>query len=392
MISLETARQLVLDAVRTLDAESVDLDAALNRILAADVTTDMDMPPFHKAAMDGYACRREDLGRDLTVVETIAAGVPPRRPVGPGDCAKIMTGAAVPAGADCVVMVEHTEVPAAGVMRFTGQETADNICRQGEDLRAGDVVLERGCRIRPPHVALLATAGSTRPLVACRPRVAVIATGGELVPPAAMPAPGQIRNSNESQTVAQLRDLAVLPVPLGIAVDTEAAIGRVLQEAMATADVVLLSGGVSMGDFDLVPDVLRQHGFELHFEAIAIKPGKPTVFGQAGDTFCFGLPGNPVSSFVAFEILVKPFLLAMMGCCREPAMPSLALARSFRRRKTKREAWIPVRICAESGTVEAVEYHGSAHSYALCAADGLMRIPAGVAEVTEGSQVRVRPL
>jgi molybdopterin molybdotransferase len=227
--------------------------------------------------------------------------------------------------------------------------------------------------------------------VARRPRVGVIATGDELVEPDVKPAASQIRTSNGYQITAHVATAGALPAYYGIARDTEAEIDAYLKRALAGNDVVLLSGGVSMGDYDFVPDVLRKNGVEILFDSIAMKPGKPTTFGVTADAYCFGLPGNPVSTFIQCEILVKPFLYALMGHAFRPPVAVMPLAKKFTRKSTGREAWIPVSFTDEGGVVPN-EYHGSAHIHALCAADGLIVVPAGVASVAEGTLVRVRPL
>jgi len=391
MITFERAFQIIMSSARELGTERIGIDSAVNRILAEDIRSDVDMPPFNKAAMDGYACRREDLGNELTVIETIPAGIVPRHAVGPNQCAKIMTGAMVPEGADCVVMVEFTENPTEGTVRFVGSDTGANLCPQGEDVRAGDVALRQGQRIRPQHIALLASVGCTEPPVAPRPRVAVIATGSELVPPAAKPKMSHIRNSNSSQLCAQLADAGGIPHNYGIAGDTEDAITRALKTAAAENDVLLFSGGISMGDFDLVPGILERNGFEILVQKVAVKPGKPTLFARSTDAFCFGMPGNPVSTFVVFEVLVKPFLYKLMGHDYAPPSVLMPLGKAISRKKTERESWIPV-VLTDGGTVVPVEYHGPAHIKALCLADGLTSIPVGVAEMPEGTMVRVRPI
>lgn len=389
MIPFDDAFDVALTHAPTLDAERAPLDAAVGRILAENVRSDLDMPPFNKSAMDGYACRRADLGKELAVVEFIPAGTVPEKSLGPGQCAKIMTGAMVPDGADCVVMVEYTESPGPDTVRFTGDRTADNICMKAEDIRAGDVVMRKGARLLPQHIAILATVGCTEPLVAVRPHVAVIATGDELVEPAEPPAVSQIRNSNSSQLCAQIRAMGALPQYYGIARDTEAHLDATIKKAMNQSDVVCLSGGVSMGDLDLVPGILRQNGVKLLFEKIAVKPGKPTVFGLAANLAFFGLSGNPVATFIIFEVLVKPFLLRMMGHDYQPPRVRMPLEQTVSQRRADRLAWMPVCLTPQ-GTVALPEYHGSAHINALEAADGLIAVPAGVRELAAGTLVDVR--
>ncbi len=391
MLSFEKAFEIVLNSAYLLGTESVDIAHVLNRVLAEGVKSDIDSPPFNKAAMDGYACRREDLANELTIIETIPAGVSPEKTIGPNQCAKIMTGATVPEGADCVIMVEFTENPTENTVRFTGKETAGNICTKAEDIKAGRIVLKKGTLIKSRHIATLAAVGCTNPCVAVRPRVAVIATGNELVAPAEKPRTSQIRDSNSFQLVGQAESVGAVTKNYGIVRDTKQAIDAAIRTAIAENDVILVSGGVSMGDFDFVPDILKQNGFELMFEKIAIKPGKPTVFGVSENVFCFGMPGHPVSGFVIFELLVKPFLYKLMGHDFSPLEIKVPLGTSISRRKMGRPSWIPV-VVTRKGTAESVEYHGSAHFNALCAADGLICIPKGTSEFKEGTLISVRQI
>ncbi len=391
MILFERALQTVLDVARPLPSEQVELADALGRILAEDVLSDMDMPPFNKSAMDGYACRREDLANALRVIETIPAGRAPTQRVGHNECAKIMTGAPVPEGADCVIMVEYTEPSGENGIRFSGELTRDNICMRGEDIRRGDVVMQRGTRIQDRHVALLATVGCVQPVVARQPKVGILATGDELVEPHETPGPSQIRNSNAYQLQAQVARAGAIPARYGIAADSEDMLTERVRRAAADNDVILLSGGVSAGDYDLVPHVLQVEGFDLLFEKVAAKPGMPTVFGRSPECFCFGLPGNPVSTFILFENLVKPFLFKLMGHEYRPWVVPMRLGSAVRRKKVDRASWIPVAITAD-GKAVPVEYHGSAHSNALCEADGLICVPVGTAEIAEGTFVDVRQI
>jgi len=389
MLPFEKALKTVLDSARQLGSERVAITRAINRILAEDVKSDIDMPPFDKATRDGYACRRENLANELTIIETIQAGVLPRRAIEPNQCAKIMTGAAVPQGADCVIMVEFTENPTANTVRFIGENTPDHICLKGEDIKAGEVVLHKGSRIRPQHIAVLASVGCTQPAVSKRPRVAVFATGDELVQPASKPGPSQIRNSNAFQLAAQIESMGAVAKNYGIAKDTDDAIDKMFKKSLEENDVVLVSGGVSVGDFDLVPGIFKRNNIDLLFEKVAVKPGKPTVFGVSEKVYCFGVPGNPVSTFVQFELLVKPFLCKLMGYAYAPPNIKMPLGESIIRQDTERQSWIPV-VITDAATLKPVEYHGSAHINALCIADGLVSIGVGVAEIEKGTIVPVR--
>ena len=353
MIPFEEALATVLASARTLGDEQVPLSAAAGRVLAADILADRDQPPFDKSAMDGFACRRADLPGPLNVVESIMAGSVPRVAVAAGGCARIMTGAPVPAGADCVVKFEDTETLPDGTVRGVRTDDKSNICRQGEDLRRGDVVLARGVRIAAPHVAVLASVGCALVPVARRPRVAIIATGDELVAVDARPGPGQIRNSNGPQLAAQAAAAGGVPRQLAPARDEAAALREVLAAALADSDVVLLSGGVSAGDLDLVPQAMRDCGLEILFDSIAMQPGRPTTFAVKEGAWCFGLPGNPVSTFVQFEVLVRPLLASLMGGGHAPRCFAAPLAEAVSRRGSARQAWLPVALTADGEAAAA---------------------------------------
>ncbi|MHC4460588.1 MAG: molybdopterin molybdotransferase MoeA [Planctomycetota bacterium] len=391
MIKFDDAFEIMMDSARRLGTERVDIEHALNRVLAEMIVSDIDMPPFHKSAMDGYACRRADLANELTVIETIPAGLPPNKAIAQNQCAKIMTGAVVPEGADCVIMVEYTKSVAENRIRFTGSSTANNICLKGEDIKKGDVVLRSGRRLAAQHIAVLASHGWVKPLVSLQPRVGIIATGNELVEPSQKPTACQIRNSNGFQSAAQVTSVGAIATNYGIAVDTEEDIEAKLTKAITENDVVILSGGVSVGDYDLVREILEKNKIKLMFEKVAVKPGKPMVFAVSDEVFCFGLPGNPVSTFVMFELLVKPFLFKMMGYDFRPAVTHKQLEKTIKRKKTDRDAWLPV-IFTNDNKVASIEYHGSAHINALCEADGLLCIRSGAAEIKEGTTVAVRQI
>lgn len=388
MISFEEAERIVMAAARRLSDETVPLNTALGRVLAEDVKADMAMPPYHKAIVDGYTCRRADLGGPLALVETVVAGYAPKEAIGPGQCAKIMTGAMVPEGADCVFMVELSEAGDDGV-RFIGERTDDNIVPMGTDVEVGDVLLDAGHCVGACDIAVLASMGYARPKVSTRPRVGVIATGDELVEPEVKPDVSQIRNSNAYQLCAQAEAMGARAMYVGTARDTEESLNEHLQQAVAENDVVLFSGGVSMGDFDLVPGALTANGISIQFDKVAVQPGKPTVFAHSDTVFCFGLPGNPVSSYVMFELLVKPFLFKLMGRAFRPQTVRMPLAATIRRKSGARKAWVPISVTTE-GTVARIEYHGSAHINALSHADGLIAFPIDVTEIEQGTVVPVR--
>lgn len=407
MVKFEKAYEMVMHQPVCPVVETVSLARSAGRILAHDIISDMDMPPFDKSAVDGYACLRSDLpgppaaGSEmpdhtnpgeiiLRCLETIPAGGIPSYPVTPGFCTRIMTGAMVPTGADCVVMVEETEFLDNGLVRFNSPKTNPNICFQGEDVRKGVRILDRGTLIRPAEVAVLASAGITYPQVYCFPSVGIISTGNELTEPDETPATGQIRNSNAAQLQAQLQQMGITARYYGIARDHPEAVGSILEVAGKENRVVLLTGGVSMGEFDFVPAVIQKTGIKILFESIAIQPGKPTVFAVGDDRWIFGLPGNPVSSFVLFEILVKPFLYKIAGHSYSPRVMRLPMGAPYIRKKSERKTLVPVRI--KDSFVFPVYYHGSAHIHAYSLADAIMEVEIGTTQIQTGELAHVRLL
>jgi molybdopterin molybdotransferase len=389
MIPFEEACSRAMRHARFLGAEEVPLAEALGRVLAEDAASDIDMPPFDKAAMDGFACRRTDLGGALRVVEELPAGTWPTRAIGEGECARIMTGAPVPEGADCVVMRERTREAPPGRVAVEGIGGEANICARGEDVRAGEVVLRAGTIVTPAAIGMLASIGRVRPRVARRPRVAVLTTGSEIVEPGEAPERAQIRNSNGPQLCAQAASAGALPTYFGALCDDKAVIAAALDRARRECDLVLLSGGVSVGDYDFVPEILRELGFDLEFHGVAMQPGKPTAFATDGAVACFGLPGNPVATFAVFELMVRPFIAGLMGLDFAPPIAVARLAGGIARRNAERRLTVPVRFL-EPGRVAPLDYHGSAHLASIARAEGLVAVPVGVREIPAGEVVHVR--
>ncbi|MFO7977738.1 MAG: molybdopterin molybdotransferase MoeA [Bacteroidales bacterium] len=390
MISFEKAQEIVMSEVHEMDTERVDFNEVLYRILAEDVFSDVDMPPFDKSAVDGYACRLQDLNQELEVLEVIAAGSLPTKKIEAGQCTKIMTGAMIPQGADTVIMVEHTRETDSGKILFTGKSTAANIACKAEDVKQGDLMWKKGMQILPQHIALFAAVGCVNPLVARQPRVAIMSTGDELVEPDQYPGAGKIRNSNGFQLIAQVKAAHCIANYMGIIPDDQKATDMAISTALAENDMVILTGGVSMGDFDFVPQIMKKNGVEILFQKVAVKPGKPTVFGRTEKAYIFGLPGNPVSSFINFEVFAKPLLYKMMGHDYKAHDLVLPMGIDFSRKKADRMEWLPVNYRAETGVIP-VEYHGSAHLHAICLAQGIMAIPRGISEIKKGAPVHVRP-
>lgn len=391
MTTFEEAYNIVVSSAKPLNKDAATLEHALNRVLAEDIFSDMDMPPFDRSAMDGYACRREDLYNELEVLETITAGSIPTMTIGKNQCSKIMTGAKIPEGADCVLMVEQTQITGKNKIHFTGKITANNISYKAEDLKKGEIVLRKGILLKPQHIAILASIGCCNIPVSEQPRVAIISTGDELVEPSEIPGPTQIRNSNAYQLITQVINAHAIPVYYGIAKDDPEFTETIINKALSENDVVLLTGGVSMGDYDFVPAVLKKNNIYLLFEKLEVKPGRPTVFGINDSKYVFGLPGNPVASFVIFETLVKPLIHKIMNCDYKPPIIRVPLESGYSCTKTDRLAWVPVKF-TEKGGADCVEYHGSAHVHSLSSADGLIAVQIGVTEIKKGEMVDVRQI
>jgi molybdopterin molybdotransferase len=402
LLPVAEAQRRVLEHARAAAAETLPLHSVLGLVLAEDVVSDVDSPPHDKALMDGYAVRSADLldGRaSLDVVQEITAGQVPRLPVHPGQAARVMTGAPVPDGADAVVMVERTRVLADGRVGVEDRPArpGQHILRRGTELRAGETVLKAGVRLRPQDVGLLATVGREQVAVVPPPHVAVLATGDELVEASLRPGPGHIRNSNGPMLEAQVVRAGGVPRPLGIAADHEDSLRPLIEQGLRTP-VLLLSGGVSAGKLDLVPGVLAGLGVRPHFHKIEMKPGKPLFFGTAeraaGTTLVFGLPGNPVSSFVCFELFVRPALRRLRGLvdAGPPVLPA-AFAEDFAYR-SDRPTYHPALLetSADGWRVRAVPWFGSPDLRGLGRANALAVLPPGEGQYRAGQVVSVIPL
>jgi molybdopterin molybdotransferase len=318
MLTVEEALRLVEQHAVCLAAQPVPFGQAAGLVLAQDVVSDIDSPPHNKSMMDGYAVVSHDQSEVRHVIEEIAAGDVPRQAVTLGNASRIMTGAPLPDGADCVVPVEQSESVGGNLVRFGMVElrAGQNVLPKGTSAKVGDVVLSEETRLRPIDIAILAEVGCSTVNAIPRPRVAVLATGNELVPVDERPASGQIRNSNGPLIVAAAQAAGAEAIDLGIARDNHASLREHMRSGL-TADVLVLSGGVSAGKYDLVPQVLTELGVVQIFHKVSLRPGKPLWFGlrEEGNrrTLVFGLPGNPVSSFVCFELFARPAIAALSG-------------------------------------------------------------------------------
>ena len=389
LISIEEGRRRVLAAVHALDSEDVPLPEARGRVLAEDLTSAVDVPPFDSSAMDGYALVAGP-ATELEVIGESRAGHPSERAVAPGAAVRISTGAAVPGGASAVIPVERTS---ANGDRVEVEETAEgaNIRRAGEDLRAGDVVLARGALLGPAELGVAASVGRAELRCARRPRVALLVTGDELVQPGGALGPGQIYTSNGFALAAQLEDAGADLVLSDTVPDTAEATHAALARALETADVVIGSGGVSVGPHDHVKDALRELGVVEHFWGVSLRPGKPTWFGVRERVLVFGLPGNPVSAMVTFQLFARPALAALQGADPAASSASATLDEPVRRNPRREEA-VRVRLRHAEDGLHAVTTgeQGSHMLTSMLGADALALIAAGDGELGAGERVEVQ--
>ena len=390
-ITVHEARSRVLAAARPLPPQDVALERALGRVLAEEVASAEDLPPFDSSAMDGFAVAAGGPA-ELSVVGESRAGAPAGRELRPGEAIRISTGALVPAGADAVVPVERA-TEADGRVSVPAVEPGANVRRAGEDVPAGRVVLGGGTELGPAEVAMLASLGRERVRCGARPRVSVVVTGDELVLPGEPLGPGQIRNSNEPALVALAQSAGAEVVGDAWVGDDRPLTVEALGTALAEADVVCVSGGVSVGPHDHVRPALRELGVEERFWGVALKPGKPTWFGTAGDRLLFGLPGNPVSAMVTFHLLARPALLALAG-----ADPTVSRVRARLdapiRRNPRREQAVRCRLrSADDGFhVEPTGPQGSHQLSSMLGAGALAMIAPGGGTVEAGELVHVELL
>jgi molybdopterin molybdotransferase len=384
LVKVADAQAIVLEQARPLPPEATPLTpTTLGLVLAEDVVSDLDMPPYDKAMMDGYAVRAADLREGkgvLAVVEEVTAGQIPQVALGPGQATRIMTGAPIPEGADAVVQVERTRPAGGGRVQVEDRPPSLglNVMPRGREMRKGDTVLVAGTRLRPQEFGILATVGRTSAWLHPAPRVAVLSTGDEVVEADSVPGPGQIRNGNGPMLMAQARRAGGVPRYLGTARDRLDSLRPLVKQGLE-ADVLVLSGGVSAGKLDLVPGVLRELGVEAHFHKVEMKPGKPVFFGTRDATLVFGLPGNPVSALVCFELFVRPALRKLAGHDNPgPPLVSAALAEDFAYR-TDRPTYHPARLEVGEGgwRVRPVPWYGSPDLRGLAEANAFVVFPAG---------------
>ena len=398
MISVEEAQNSILEMIRPMGRERVGLLDCPGRVLAEDVRSPRPVPPWNNSAMDGYALRAEDVAgasretpKTLRVVEEIQAGVVASRALGPGEAIKIMTGAPIPDGANAVVLVEETErISEDEVCIFLAVREGEAVRLAGEDVKPGETVLSRGTILGAASAGMLANVGRARVYVHQKPKVAILATGEELVDLGDAPGVGQIFNSNSYALAAQVVEAGGEPVLLGIARDDAEDLSRHIYDGLA-ADLLITSGGVSVGDFDLVKTTLGGLGNDMRFWRVRMKPGKPMAFGVLNNKPVFGLPGNPVSTMVSFELFVRPALLKMQG--REHLFRASVEARLLHPLAKSPERRHYVRSVAyrdgEGWAVRAIEAQGSNILHSMVRANALVVFPEYETELAAGSRVQV---
>lgn len=402
LLNVTEAQTKIIQECQALPPEVTPLASnALGLTLAEDIESDIDMPPYDKSLMDGYALRAEDIKGDATleVIEEVTAGNTPTKEVQSQQSTRIMTGAPIPQGADAVVMHEKTALKDNRVtIQDANAKAGQNILRRASELQKGETVLTAGTMIRPQEMGVLATVGRTAVKLIPPPRVAIVSTGDELVEPMQRPREGQIRNSNGPMLVGQVHRAGGLPRYLGIARDEVDHLRSLIKEA-SEFPIVLLSGGVSAGKLDLVPGVLDELGVASVFHKVNLKPGKPMFFGilrreDRHSTLFFGLPGNPVSSFVCFELFVRPAIQKIRGMDKPgPHLIQAALSEKVTHR-SDRPTYHPasLRQQADGMEVQLVPWLGSPDLKALTAANALALLPAGEQEFEVGQMLTVLPL
>jgi len=401
LTQLQEAQRIVLEATPTLGLEKISILDALGRVLGEDIVAERDNPPWDNSAMDGFAVRWDDIKQEyaiqkpvtLTVIEDVAAGKMPSKSVGAGQAIRIMTGAPLPKGADTVLKVEDTEHTPDFVRVFKPEQQGANIRPQGEDAKKGECIIGKGTQIRPGEAGMLAILAKSFIFAYQRPRVAIISTGDELADLDERFSEDKIINSNSYGIAAAVQEAGGIPLLLGIARDTLAALKEKISHGL-TADILVLSGGVSMGDYDFTKAVFHELGAEMNFWKLAIRPGQPLAFGKIQGKLAFGLPGNPVSSMVTFEQLVRPAMLKMSGrrSYGRPVVQAIFQER-FSKRADRRHILRGV-LTREDGVfkVRTTGAQGSGMLNSMVKANCLTDIPVEVERVNPGDPVSVQLL
>jgi len=397
MITYDEALSIAINTASAVrkQAASVPLVEAVGFVLAKDVVADTDMPPFNRATVEGYAVRAEDIANtpaELAIIGAVDAGKVSSLRVGPRQAARIATGAAVPAGADTVVRLEDSSSAQGKVLVEESRPKGAGIARKGEEVRKGEVVIPAKTRITPAMLGLLGAAGAARVEIYRPPTAVVMTTGNELVEISKAPQPACVRDVNGLILSALLQDMGVKGTEIGIVRDDPEELRKAARKGFE-GDFLLVSGGVSMGECDLMPTALAEEGVEKIFHNVSVHPGKPLYFGRKGDTLVFGIPCNPASTFAVFEMIIKPALLTFIGNSRNRPTFIKATFTSGRGRGDAREQMLPGVLSAGEGlpTVRTTEWHGSGDIKGLAQANCFIKIPAGTNPPVDGDIVEVHP-
>jgi molybdopterin molybdotransferase len=388
MISLEQACEQIELGVSgmVLSAERIDVHDGLNRVVAAPQRSKLDLPPFNKSAMDGYAVLAGDNHQEYQLLETVAAGYIPQQKLQIGTVIKVMTGAPVPHGTDKVIPVELAK-ECNGKISFVAKDNARHICLQGEDVCCGDLIMPASTLLGSVEIANLISCGITQIEVYRKPKIAIISTGDEIVDDVEKLTPGKIMNSNGPllKTLCERYNYEV--VLEQTVTDDLNDTTKTLDTALQIADIIIFSGGVSVGDFDYVTEAINHAGLKTYFNRVAIKPGKPTMFAASKNKLIFGLPGNPVAVYLTFHLFVRRAIDLMHNCKSGVDYISLPLQKDFVRRKTERAEFVPCKL-SENMTIQPIEFHGSAHLSALLQADGFFVVPKGIKQINAQENVQ----
>lgn len=381
MIEIDECLNIISKLTPKRNIEKITIHDSFGRILAKDIIADIDQPPFNKSAMDGYACRMQDLPGPLTITGTIAAGSISDQIITTSTCMRIFTGAPVPDGADCVIMQEYTESDANGNIIFN-LKTKNNICLRGEDIKAGDVAITAGTLVQPHHIGIMSGFGITKPEVFEKIKVAVICSGSELIEPEQKPQNAMIRNSNAYQLIAQISQCGAEASYLGIVKDSQKELTKSLDAAIGKYDILIVTGGASVGDYDFMPTVLNSLKANVHFSSLNIQPGKPVLCATIEQTHILGLSGNPVSSFLQFLLVAKPLIKQLSGSKSiSHNIVRVPITENIKRKKGNRQLYVPVSITAD-GTACPVYFNGSAHLTALTNCNGFAILEPAINEIT----------
>ncbi len=368
-----------------LPAEIVPVRNAVGRVIAEDQVARIDVPSFNKSAMDGYAIGAGDELEEYTIIETVPAGGVPKKKLSGGTAIKVMTGAPVPDGTAKVIMIEQTRM-IDGKIRILSRTNEINICPKGQDVHSGEIVLRAPAILGALEIANLISVGITNVKVTRPVRVAILATGNEIVDIPEYIQPGKIMNSNSPMLECLSKKYLLEIASSRIVPDNRDATVSALRKALDSADIIVLSGGVSVGDYDYVAEAIDLAGMNLHFNRIAVKPGKPMTFASSNEKVVFGLPGNPVAVFLMFHIFVLYAARLLMGIKAGMRYVNLPLAGNFNRCNAERMAFLPCKL-TKDGLLEQVEYHGTAHLHALLDCDGFFAVPKDVMEIKSGEKV-----